>query len=506
MDLAPRILAAEDDRVVRRMLEANLTRWGYTPVLAATGTEAWEILLQPDAPRLVILDWMMPGIDGLEICRRLRERKDRGYTHVLLLTGRRDEADLISAFEAGADDYLTKPFNSRELQLRLAAGARRLGAARAAGPPGPSASPGPMPALRTPNPCDASMVGATVGGKYCLVEPIAAGAMGTVWRGVHRALGTRVAIKFIRPEYALHPGATARFETEARASSRLQSRHVVRVYDYGVTDDRLPYLVMEYLDGCSLADAVEDRGALPPEEAVAIISQAARALALVHAAGIVHRDIKPENIMLVRDPDAGTDALPYTVKVVDFGLARFLEAPRGVPSNDDDPTRPFRPLTLDGSLCGTPNYMSPEILLGDSDASGAQDLWALAASGFEALTGRIAFEGEAIGEIVESVCGCPPPVPSSVNPALSTALDAWFSRACHTDPAMRFRGTAEFLAALEATLRPATAAAAAPPPEPRPLPRSLPLPVPLRRSVPTLAWTVGLSVAFGLIALAGWIR
>jgi diguanylate cyclase (GGDEF)-like protein len=108
------------------MLRTMLTKWGYQPVIARSGTEAWRVLESEDAPRLAVLDWMMPGMDGVEICRRVRGANREPYIYILLLTGRTDSQDLIEGMDAGADDYLTKPFVAHELRVRLHAGRRIL--------------------------------------------------------------------------------------------------------------------------------------------------------------------------------------------------------------------------------------------------------------------------------------------------------------------------------------------------------------------------------------------
>ena len=108
------------------MLRTMLTKWGYDAVMAQDGTEAWDVLQSDRAPRLAILDWMMPGIDGVEVCRRVRSSGREPYIYILLLTARTDSQDLVEGMEAGADDYLTKPFNAHELRVRLRAGCRIL--------------------------------------------------------------------------------------------------------------------------------------------------------------------------------------------------------------------------------------------------------------------------------------------------------------------------------------------------------------------------------------------
>ena len=119
-----RILVAEDEPVSRLRLKAQLVKWGYDVVLAKDGAEAWAILGRDDAPRLAILDWMMPGMDGPEVCARIREKAAEPYVYVLLLTGKGEKDDVVAGLDAGADDYLTKPFDARELEVRLRAGCR----------------------------------------------------------------------------------------------------------------------------------------------------------------------------------------------------------------------------------------------------------------------------------------------------------------------------------------------------------------------------------------------
>ncbi|HMD83227.1 MAG TPA: diguanylate cyclase [Terriglobia bacterium] len=119
-----KVLIAEDDSISRRMLEAFLVKWGYEVLVATEGEEAWGILQANDAPRLAVLDWMMPGRDGIDICRSVRQRKGRPYVYILLLTARGQKQDIVEGLEAGADDYVTKPFDPYELRARLRAGRR----------------------------------------------------------------------------------------------------------------------------------------------------------------------------------------------------------------------------------------------------------------------------------------------------------------------------------------------------------------------------------------------
>lgn len=124
--MSMRILVAEDNVVFQRILENSLKSWGYEVIIASDGTEAWKILSSPNAPQLVILDWMMPGLSGLELCKKIRQALQEPYTYVILLTALHGEEELVAGMEAGADDYITKPFKPAELRVRLRAGSRLI--------------------------------------------------------------------------------------------------------------------------------------------------------------------------------------------------------------------------------------------------------------------------------------------------------------------------------------------------------------------------------------------
>jgi two-component system cell cycle response regulator len=121
-----RILIAEDDKISRRVLEASLSEWGYDVTAVADGNEALALLRRENAPRLVVLDWMMPGLEGVEVCAKIRERSEQPYVYVLLLSARNEKQDMLAGLKAGADDYLTKPFDTHELRARIFAGERIL--------------------------------------------------------------------------------------------------------------------------------------------------------------------------------------------------------------------------------------------------------------------------------------------------------------------------------------------------------------------------------------------
>lgn len=290
--------------------------------------------------------------------------------------------------------------------------------------------------LSTPPPPEESFEGQLIGGKYLVGNLVGCGGMGTVWAGRHVNLGTLVAIKFIRPQFAERPDARRRFEIEARAAASVKSVHAVQVYDYGVTDGGLPYIVMEFLEGESLAETVQRVGPIAAPEVAKIMAQAARALAKAHQAGIVHRDLKPDNVFLATNVENAESDLPYTVKLVDFGIAKIVDLPEGQ-SGMSGPTQA-------GSVIGTPNFMSPEQLTVGGAPDALTDLWSFGATVFSAMTGRIPFEGEVLGDIVLKVCTAPIPSASALNPGIPSGFDAWFARACNRDRTKRFQTVEEF--------------------------------------------------------------
>jgi serine/threonine-protein kinase len=290
-------------------------------------------------------------------------------------------------------------------------------------------------ATTAPPPPD--LTGTVVAGKYRVERILGRGAMGSVWYATHTSLGHAVAIKFIHPDLASSAQARRRFETEAKAAAKLKSRHVAQVYDHGVSETEQPYIVMEFLEGHSLESVIEARGALPPQEVMLIIEQAARALETAHRAGVVHRDLKPDNIMLATDPEA--KPFGYTVKLVDFGIAKMVSDQGGSIGG----------ATHAGAVVGTPHYMAPEALTGSHPVGARSDVWSLGACAYKAIVGKVPFEGDAIGDIVIKVCVSPMPMPSAERGGLPNGFDVWFATACHRDPNQRFASATQAREALQ---------------------------------------------------------
>ncbi len=274
-----------------------------------------------------------------------------------------------------------------------------------------------------------------VAGKYKLTRLLGRGGMGAVWEGTHTSLGTRVAVKFIDAEYAESPEARSRFENEARAAAKLRSKHVVEVYDHGVSDDGRPFIVMEFLQGEPLDKRLDRVGRMPAKETAHIVMQVCRALTKAHAAGIVHRDLKPENVFLVWDDEEGTDV----AKVVDFGIAKFTDSSLAASSS-----------TRTGSVLGTPYYMSPEQARGLRSIDYRSDLWSVGVIVYRCIVGTLPFEGEAVGDLLVKLCTAPIPVPSRIAPDVPPGFDAWLAKALEREPQQRFASAVQLAESLAA--------------------------------------------------------
>src|SRR2546422_4023612 len=250
-----------------------------------------------------------------------------------------------------------------------------------------------------------------LGGRYRLGRRIASGGMGTVWEAMDDVLGRRVAVKALSDALASDERFVERFRREARAAAGLSHPNVAGVFDYGEDDGR-PFIVMELIQGETLAERLARHGRLPPEEAVQIAIQAAGALEAAHRAGVIHRDVKPANIMLTPRRE---------VKVMDFGIAAAAWDPR---------------LTATGSTLGTATYVSPEQASGDR-VTPASDVYSLGVVLYEMLAGRPPFtEGGPIA-VASSHVRERPAALTEVAPWTPPAVAAVCDQALAKDPAAR---------------------------------------------------------------------
>jgi len=266
-------------------------------------------------------------------------------------------------------------------------------------------------------------------GQYTLVERLGSGGMGEVWRARHRLLVRPAAIKLLPPDPL---GSSAggrevllrRFEREASATAVLQSPHTVQLYDFGLAEAGRLYYVMELLNGIDLDQLVQRYGPVPAERVIHIVKQVCHSLAEAHANGLVHRDIKPANIFISRIASERD-----FVKVLDFGLVK-LDHYRDQP----DPLR----LTRADSASGTPGYMAPEIVLGETEYDHRVDLYSLGCVAYWLLTGKMVFEADTAMKVMLDHARSPAPKPSTrTELSIPRALEDIVMSCLEKDPARR---------------------------------------------------------------------
>ena len=260
------------------------------------------------------------------------------------------------------------------------------------------------------------MVGRTFNNRYEITERVGLGGMAEVYRAQDNVLGRTVAVKTMLPQYAADPTFTKRFRQEAASAAKLQSPYIVSIYDWGL-DDETYYIVMEFLRGTDLKTAIQERGAINQRKAAEIGSQVAQALSVAHAGGVIHRDIKPQNIMI--QPDGN-------IKVMDFGIARAGDAG----------------LSQTATVLGTAHYVSPEQAQG-KELTGASDIYSLGVVLYEAVTGKLPFDGQDAVSVAVKQVNEVPAAPSTINPNIDPSLEAIIMKALEKDPERRFKDASE---------------------------------------------------------------
>ncbi|HEX9229465.1 MAG TPA: PASTA domain-containing protein [Arthrobacter sp.] len=296
------------------------------------------------------------------------------------------------------------------------------------------------------------LVGTLVDGRYLIQSRLASGGMSTVYVATDRRLERDVALKVLHPHMAGDPQFLDRLGREAKTAARLSHPHVVGVLDQG-EDDRVAYLVMEYIKGHTLRDVLKERGALPPRLALALIDPVVEGLGAAHEAGLIHRDIKPENVLIADDG---------RIKLGDFGLARAISTS-----------------TSTGALIGTVAYLSPELVLG-RQADARSDIYSVGIMLYEMITGRQPFDGEVPIQVAYQHVNSSVGAPSELVPGLAGELDELVQWCTANDPDKRpvdgnallseLRHIRRNLSDAELDLQPPAARPALPPVPPAPSP------------------------------------
>ena len=280
--------------------------------------------------------------------------------------------------------------------------------------------------------------------RYRLERRLGVGGMSTVQLAFDTRLERNVAVKLLAEHLADDASFVSRFKREALAAARLVHPNIVQVFDFGLDDEsHRNFIVMEFVDGQSCAEILRERGTLPPDEAVEILSQSCRGLAYAHRHEVIHRDVKPGNLLRSHDG---------MVKLADFGIAKAAE------QSD---------ITKVGSVLGTAAYLAPEQARGEP-AGPASDMYALGVVAYQLLAGRLPYEAASLTDLARLQDSGPPPRLDEVTTGVSPALAAAVARALHRDPDQRYADAGDMETALRDSLRgraPAAPTGWAPAPE-----------------------------------------
>jgi serine/threonine protein kinase len=287
----------------------------------------------------------------------------------------------------------------------------------------------------TPTPAGTSLVGQVVSGRYRIERLLGEGGMGAVYLAEHTHMRKRVALKLLHAEMSTDEEVLARFRREAEAAAHVEHPNVAAATDFGQTEEGAFFLVLEYVEGTSLRDAL-NKGALDPRIALHVARQMAFALERAHGAGIVHRDLKPENVMLVHKGDD-----PHFVKVLDFGIAKVE------PSPTRDATQP---LTRLGTILGTPEYMAPEQALGET-VGPAADLYAVGIMLYEMLTHKHPFDAHDRMAVLSMHIVAPVPPMGDRNAAIDVPplIEKLVRQLLEKDPKLRPQGARALIDAID---------------------------------------------------------
>ncbi|MBY0546322.1 MAG: protein kinase [Candidatus Obscuribacterales bacterium] len=408
-----KVLLVEDYEDVGLIVRDYLQASQYTVEFLQTATDA-RSSMKSNRYDVIILDWDLPDGTGLELCREFRG--NGGVTPILLMTGRSAVEEKETGLDAGADDYITKPFALRELTARLKAMLRR------------STQYAPPVTENFSEP----RAGMILGGKYRLVDQIGEGGMSVIWRAADTTMQREVVVKLMRGYLSQDDRTLKRFEQECRVLAKLNNANTVMVFDAGSIDNKLPFLIMEYVRGVSLRDIITRGGPMPIKQILQISIQVCRGLQAAHDAGVVHRDLKPDNILVNEDLSR-----PDAVKIVDFGIALLMQGG-------------FERVTRDGMVIGTMEYISPE-QLDDTVLDGRADLYALGVVLYEMATGDIPFKANNAEAVMMKHLRERPPLPSAMR-AEAGPLDAIVSKAMEKNRNWRYESADAFRLDLEKAL------------------------------------------------------
>ncbi|MGH7632414.1 MAG: protein kinase domain-containing protein [Gemmatimonadaceae bacterium] len=477
---AAHILVVDDQEDNRAVLERRLRRQGHLVESAAGGYPALDMLTRKGFD-LVLLDVMMPDLDGLAVLERMKANAATRDIPVIMISALDDVASVVRCIERGAEDHLSKPFDPvllrarissclekkrlRDAELEYLQDVGRVIQAATAMEGGSYQSGGlaevakrgdelgrlarvfdemadqirarearlqnQVDALRqeigearqssrlaTPRAVPVLATGELFAGRFEILEEIGSGGMGMVYRALDRELGDQVALKTLLPELVRDQSLVERFKSEIRLARHISSKHVVRTHDIGERDG-VYFLTMEYVEGITVRELLDTRGKLGVAPTLAIASQLAYSLVAAHGQGVIHRDIKPQNLLL----DAAG-----VLKVMDFGIAKLADRTSTI--------------TQAGMVVGTPAYMAPEQLMAET-VDARSDLYATGVVLYECLTGVLPYDSVNPIALIAKVLNQVPESPHQKSPDVPAPLSALVMRLLAKDAAGRPQSAVE---------------------------------------------------------------
>lgn len=440
-----RVLLIDDVPHNLKLLRFILSKAGAT-IMEATCADEARAQLTGALPDIILMDILMPGTNGYDLCRQLKAQPDTAHIPVIFLSALNEGMDKAQAFAVGGSDYVTKPYSPPEvlarvthhvrmvrMQQELAREAKRLAQLNNELVRAHGETRAVFGALGQ------NLLGQVLDGKYVLQAQIGSGGYAVVYRAI--AMGTQqaVAVKVYRPVSEATKAARqmSRFRQEEAATHRVSHPNTVAILDSGTALGGINYLVMELLKGHPLTTEMQPGQPLSLARCMEVALPLCRVLVEAHGLGVVHRDIKPDNIFLHTD-DGGE-----VVKLLDFGIANFVDAAVWLRWAH----------TQTGEIIGTLTYMSPEQLSG-SPCDGRSDVYSLALTVYEMLSGRLPFPSEGLSPMQSLMhrISTSPPLLHTVAPHVPKGVSDVVMGALSSDPTNR-PSAAEFLAGLQQATR-----------------------------------------------------
>ena len=417
------VLVVDDEEAARQMLEEFLETIGYRAFLAEDGVSAVN-LIESHQPDVVLTDVNMPNMDGTKLLAEISRRWPK--IPVILLTGQPNVETAIASLRLGAVDYLTKPYDLNHLRDTIEKALKQADKLSTSQSVKDSTG---MTFDATYMMDNVSVMDSNMVAGYEVIRTISEGNMGIVY--LVKKDGEKFALKIIRPESGAGDEGPdkelrERFIREAEVASEITHPNICRVYDYGLAESGVPYIVMEYLDGSPMPSFMKRLPENAFDEKTSILRQLADAIGCIHDKDICHRDVKPENVIIV------DRKIP---KLTDFGVART----------------PGSELTLADQIIGSPLYMAPEAYESASVDRRA-DLFSFGVMCYEFYLGRRPFQGSSINQIANHICHGRPPQPRRLLRNFPRRLQDILAKCLKKEPDERYQNAYEIVRDFDAFL------------------------------------------------------